>query len=389
MDNFVYVFAAGITIFLVAFLLIGQEQLCDSPPCLDYDGGYNDYVPYNPGSDVMSYANTIFIDAKQGQTYRTIDLGELSVGFTQSNHLIKAQDEIIIEHGIFEDNAFSVSFERQGATEAIFEFDVFDTNLYGNLVISFNDEIIFDMKPNLTRYSFYFDNLLEMNTLSIEAEGSSMKFWAPTAYILKDFYLSINSYSYTQKVIPFNVEAYEFNSLDNVEFSFQVLNARRNDNLTAYVNGYLVYTGDPMPRAKVYKANFGKFETLLLPGENHILFTSGQDSEYTISDAQLKISYYGAISPSIHEVKFKLTENQYDRIDNGTAVLSFDIPVVSIAGLKIYMNDKFIDETVYEGTNKFYLHTDILEDGDNLLRFQTLGTYKIDNLEISILDEVI
>lgn len=370
MEEFVYVLLAGVAIFLIAGLLVGIPPL----------GGQEEIK-----------TQTLFEEdfgsiGKVNTTFRRIRMNDFSVGVTRSNRTVEEVEEVEIKNGFFGENSRTIKFDAENPKSAYLSFEVYDTNLYGDLKVIVNGEedvsskMMTGITPNLK-----LENVKKgKNTVKIKAEGPGLRFWAPNLYILKDLELKVNDYGHHSFSKVFNVFEYELRGFSHGEFKFFVDEARRNSNLDLKVNGRKIYSQKPLRRPLPYRVRFQANNTDLNLGENTFKFSTGENSEYHIDNPRLNLFYFGNPERTTIQREFRVFKPVCEDLgkEDVRGVITFESKVYIPNKLEVYLENKTFSFYPESGKNKLFFDQEDIKEDENEIRLETEGSFEIKNFKI-------
>jgi len=169
-------------------------------------------------------------------------------------------------------------------SEGMIKLKIWNTNHYGNLIISINGKEIYRGFPNIGEKIISFGgNILEpSNTLEIKAETSGWKFWAPTTYIF-DLNVFVNYLGRKTKSFTFDISENEFINTNRARLL--IFGAREGrGNINARLNGIEIYSG----LTTVY-TDFSV--DALKVGNNTLDLSTEPNTTYNISSAQIVLFF--------------------------------------------------------------------------------------------------
>ncbi len=172
-----------------------------------------------------------------------------------------------------------------------------DENPLGNLIVTLNDQKIFDEKVGLGELKIPINKSLfkESNTLTISAGTPGMLFWAGTEYKLRSADFSV-VYPSETKDVTFKLTRNEVENFKYARVTFSVNNYQLPlSNLKISINDQLVYVHSPplaFFRDTFSNSIFGD-KVILNSGDNKISFSFDGQGLYAVSDAALVVSYGG------------------------------------------------------------------------------------------------
>ncbi len=172
-----------------------------------------------------------------------------------------------------------------------------ETNSLGNLIVSLNDQKIFDKKVGLGELRIPINKSLlkDSNTLTISAGSPGAVFWASTEYKIRSAEFSVVYPSETRDFI-FSLTRNEVENFKNIRVTFSVRNYQSPlSSLKILINDQLVYIQTPplaFFRDTFSKTIFGD-KLILNPGNNKISFAFDKQGFYELTDASLVVTYGG------------------------------------------------------------------------------------------------
>lgn len=375
MSDFLAVLGAGVAIIVAALLLSGTSFFA-----AEEAGTLN--------KTLLSEESVGDVGAVE-ETFRHVPLGTFTVGQTLGEETAKEVPEMKIENGWFRQHSEAVAFPGEGAVSAYITFTVEAMNKYGRLQLLLNNRPIFD---NVTKPGNYRIEIVQPaadNMLSIRAESSGPKFWAPTTYIIKDLKVVVKRYGSQEMAIPFTVYDYEATGWERGRISFGIDDAILSGDLVITANNNEVYRDRPISRSLLYQKDFSREAAQIKVGENTLRIKAEKGGKYSISNADMIIFFFAGgqtVSKTLH---FKANASDVDAIEskNATGIITFDAKDVFLDnGITLSLNDKPIElGTVGAGENSVTFGAGYLRSGKNTLKLSTRGSYRIGRLDVEIL----
>lgn len=261
MDELYAFLFAGLFILLMLFVFFGGSET-------------GPYIPYEN-------------ESTGEYNWKTIELGNIAL---EEQRVEKKEllDEVFeVSNGILLRKApYKRMFEvedyiLENLDNATLSFVVENTNSYGGLYITLNNDTLLKKPVPLGKYTLNI-NPIEENFLEFKACSSGWKIWAPTVYIISN--LSIET-DYSFKEIPryeFFVSEYIYKNFYECEIYFDFIESDEEFNIT--LNNQTEYTGIPDSRVNTRKLKNIK------EGKNLISFSSA--GEVKLENAKLKLFYY-------------------------------------------------------------------------------------------------
>ncbi len=230
------------------------------------------------------YENETFPDNLE---WKTIELGTISLREQNGEKTEIIENDFAVHRGLFAGNLeYSRRFEidefvLENMDKTTLSFEVKNTNNYGNLLVTLNNETL--MNENVIRGKYDFElNSLEENIIEFETSSSEWKIWAPSVYIISNLSLR-TEYSFREfPEYDFFASKYIYNNQYKTELVFDFMGADREFNIT--FNNKTIYSD--MPLSRVTKIDLEDVKE----GPNKIRFSS--DGEATLENAVIRVYYY-------------------------------------------------------------------------------------------------
>lgn len=369
MDDFIYVLVASLVILagLVAFSSLGPIVPSTGPQPM-----YTSIESFFLGD--VGFTTTMPV--------RTLSFGAFTVGQTQSESL-KSIPETRIASSWFGTEQESLTIEVPSyyldtLRDIKIDFNVYDTNQYGRLVIEWNGREVFREFADRGAYSVGIDPnfVRESNTLKIMAEGPGLIFWASSTYILQN--LDIEVEYGPEKVLPFQIMSGELQSFDKGEISFY---SEEDQNLTVKVNNIEIYSDSEFGSVTM---DFDFFRVPLQTGNNILSFSS--PSSLRLRNVELKIFL---LSNEITRTRFfNITGEHLNLLNQGVVTGKIEVIVDTITrpgALTVKLNGHSLSvPTIQEGSNTITFYSGDVMEGENELRFSGTGSFYISEANVGL-----
>lgn len=233
-------------------------------------------------------------------TSRSISLGDLSIGFVSGATVAESKESVSIMKGYFYEKDFDMNANVEeknlnNIKSGELLLDIGETNSYGNLIIIFNEQEIFNSKVAAGELSIPIDKSLvkKMNTIKIKADNPGFFFWANTVYNIKLAKFSINLQGAFAKDVEFTLRPEEVTNFDHMQLTFRVKDySTPLPELTLAVNGQKIFFAKP--ELGFFNRNFASDlsgNVIKVSNLNKITFSFDQQAFYDIGDVVLTIFY--------------------------------------------------------------------------------------------------
>jgi len=353
-------------------------------------------------SDSQNYvANNVFLSTNLGvlgdteNTFTDTYLGRFSIGAPKANQTLATVESYGIKNGFIGHHEWAYEFNANNPQAAYLNFDVSETNLYGNLIVELNGKKELNIKVlDSVSPSLKLENIRAgANKLVIKAQGSGLRFWAPTIYKLKNIKFTLNDYGYHKFTTTFQIYDYELNGFDRAELSFFVTKSQREEPITIRINNQIIYDQKPYLRATPYTIIFSANETNLKLGENILEITTGENSIYDLENSLLKVFYFGVPNQTSVKRVFQVTNAQYKKIskDNYQGLIQFDNKVYLRGSLEIRLQNETTNHTFNlfpsSGLSRVFFDKQHISRGLNEIVLTTDGSMEISDLEVMLVEK--
>ncbi|MBI3412459.1 MAG: hypothetical protein HY051_00055 [Candidatus Aenigmarchaeota archaeon] len=338
--------------------------------------------------DLTSFPQ-FFLGFTKEDKARTINYEDFSLGL-ESNMKIKEVLEQEISRGLFSNEELSLEVDLNTATVAeaagaTLEFEVVNTNNYGNLVVSWNGKEYYSDKPAVGKISIKLpkESLKNENRLAVKSTGPGARFWAESVYSLRNLRLDVVTVS--KRTLFFEVFPEEASA-----WSSGVLNFRRADYSTqtgvikAYANGRLVYNSFPNEADKI---EIGPDD--IRPGTNMIKFES-EGGTFSLKNIFLNVFLWKNRTSGITK-SFMLSEDDLTLLNRSGyyGVVQINLgEVLKAAPIEIKFRGNKTTKSVFITELKDRVNatfgTDQISIGNNSITFSTDGSMRVDSVDVFI-----
>jgi len=244
---------------------------------------------------------TVIVSAVPVENTELFSLGSFSVsgGAVES---LDSKKSVTINQGYFSGSRVNLFFNTPASkleriSEGTLTIFVDDTNSLGNLVVTLNDQTIFNKKVGLGELKIPINKSLmkDSNTITISAGSPGWTFWTSTEYKLRSADIGI-IYPSETKEFAFSLTRNQVENFKYARVTFSVKNYQLPlSNFKVLINDQLVYIHDPplvFFRDLFYKTIFGD-DLILTAGSNKISFEFDKQGYYEVTDATLVVAYGG------------------------------------------------------------------------------------------------
>ena len=236
---------------------------------------------------LIAFSGGIEVPSPAISNSRTILLGEDVLVANSVGESPVSFFNATVSNGLFSQESKKVFFTVTNpgdVSEGRLKFDVFETNLYGNLLFFVNGKQVFNQPAEVGSHGFTFKNGIfnADNELEVKSESSGWKIWAPTIYKLKGN-LSVSFLGENFETFDFNLTKLEILNVKTARL--RVFGTRFGlGELIAKINGVQVFSGfvdvDQLIQADVFKE-----------GLNTLELSSERDSRYDLTSVQVVLFF--------------------------------------------------------------------------------------------------
>ncbi len=348
-------------------------------------GAFSYFVPYT--GPLTNISLTTFAPGEVGYVEdfvaRSVDLRTFNVGEEQAE-LLRAFPQLELSRGLLGGNTeeFGISvpeYHMETQRRVAINFNVYDTNSYGDLVIEWNGREV--LSDRLSRGSHELvipaEHVKASNTLRAYTTGPGLMFWASSVYILKNFNVEL-SYG-PHRTIPFELLPSEMDGFDRVQLTGY---ASGTGALEIKINGVQVYRDSP---TGMLDLEFDVLDAPIRAGQNLLTFID-QTGVYTIRDSVFRIYTRG--DQAVASRRFNLTDEHYGFLVNSIFQGRVEYLIESIpkqGGVEIAMNgDPIPTSPPRVGWNSATFTSESVRMGENIVTISGTGHFNIPELRVEL-----
>lgn len=374
-SEFVYALAAGLVVLIAGGFL----------------AGYSDFQPQQPsgpdGDHVFS--ESIGLVGEAEPTSRLIDLGDVEVQQVSPNTTAVERSQVAVRSKLFGRTAETMTFEATDPREAYVSFVPQKMGNPGQLVVRVNGERVampdFSVGEPVTVSSETVEEGLNSVTVTVEDQG--LAFWRTPSFNLQEFAVVVDDRSREQIYKPFRVYDYEIQGFDRGKVSFFITrdDTLRDGPLTVRVNGDTVMKRTPISRPRPYETEFFANTTDLTAGENVLTVSTAGNAFYPLEDLRLRLSFLADTEERTVNRAFNLSSSEYSSLEDGGGTVVIDVDrMVLQRDVTVSIPNREFTRTLSAGENVFSFGQDAVNEGENQLSISTDGTYRINELRVSV-----
>jgi hypothetical protein len=376
-----------IVILIIALVAIAALMVVGGPLADMAEGTW----PGQGGGATGNYKSLTSFDlgnvgVSQNEVTRAIRFGSFTLGETQSDTL-KSLPDLGVSQGYFggDPKRFEINVNPSilGSVKDVkVSFGMGETNLYGNLIVKWNDKVVFDKLANLNRYDIVIDpaDVKESNTLELSASTPGMYFWASTYYGLANF-ATVAEYG-PEKFMSFKIYPNEIETWSKGVLKFYTTSGQ-SGLIRVKLNDADIYSSSNPEHLVSKEFQYSEIGNMLKIGDNMLSFKS--DSVYEIDDAEFDVVV--AAGTSVKERDFTVTSDNLNLLKgNGKGRIEFVVNSTYKQGvLNIKLNDDQLNiQTVRDGKNTIdFTSSDVIQ-GENTISFAGTGSWDINGVKIGI-----
>ncbi len=299
MDEFV-------VLLIIALVIIGALVAIGTPLADWASGNFTTGVGPTGNFKLLSSFDLGNVGLTGAQAARSVKFGSFTLGQTQSETL-REMASVGVSQGYFgsDPKKFEITVDPGvlgSLRSAKISFDMGETNLYGNLIIKWNDKAVFDRLANLNRFEITIpaEDVKESNVLEMSAAPPGLYFWSATYYGLQNFRVAAE-YG-PEKIMSFKVYPNELEAWDRGILKFYTTSGQRGD-IQVKLNGQGIYSSSNPEHLVTKEFEFSQIGNVIRAGDNIISFRSS--SVFELDDVSFDIYLMGG--GSVKERYFNLT----------------------------------------------------------------------------------
>lgn len=368
MDDFV-------VLLIVAFVIIGAMVLVGGP-LAEWAGG--EWSPGGGDGNVITSLDLGRVGSSETAASRTASFGSFTLGETQAETL-RQMDTLGVSAGYFgaDSKKFKVRVDenvRSNLKNVRISFDIGETNLYGNLLIKWNDKVFFNRLANLNRYDFTIppENVEASNNLEVCTAGPGLYFWASTYYSLEDFNV-VGEYG-PEKFLSFKLYANEIEAWSKGVLKFYTTRDQTGE-ITVKLNGKEIYRETNPEHLVTEDIEYSEVGEVLRIGDNILSFKS--TDAFKIDDVEFEVHL--STASLIKERDFEVTAEQMNLLDTNGGEIRFMVDDIYRPGvLSISINDNQLNmQSIKTGENVIDFDPEYIFEGTNTIKFSGTGSWDI------------
>lgn len=224
------------------------------------------------------------------EALRTIYLGDFDVSYVSTSEVVKSIENFEVKKGLFgeEKKVESARIEKNLdlVTNGSLIIDVMYTNNEGNLIVKFNNRVVYDQKTLPREIIIPLDKSLikSYNVIEISTSGPGLNFWSTSVYKVEKVQLKVNYFGSVEKEQTFTVSRDEITHFKEGRVEFYVKDYHGEGKLTVKINGHLLLSEK---RRGSFSLPFNYVDVGLVKGSNLISFSTEKGSTYEIEGAKI------------------------------------------------------------------------------------------------------
>jgi hypothetical protein len=379
MDEFV-------VLLIIAFVAIAAMMVVGGPLAQMANGNW----PGSGGATGNYKAIASFdlgnVGVSQNEVTRAIKFGSFTLGQTQSETL-KEMASLGVSQGYFGSDAkkFEINVDQNvlnNIKDVKISFDMGETNLYGNLIVKWNDKVVFDKMANLNRYDVYVQpgDVKDANTLEIAASPPGLYFWASTYYALQNFAV-VAEYG-PEKFMSFKIYPSEIESWSKGVLKFYTTSGQTGT-MRVKLNGVDIYSSTNPEHVVTKEFQYSDLGNMLKIGDNVLSFKS--DSVMELDDVEFDVVL--SAGSTANERDITVTTDQLNLLKgNGKGVIEFNVDNTykqGVLSIKINTNQLNV-QTVRSGKNTVEFTSSDVFEGANTIAFSGTGSWDINGVKVGV-----
>lgn len=380
MDEFV-------VLLIIAFVAIAAMMVVGEPLAQMAEGTWNGQSSGGATGNFKALASFELgkVGVSQSEVTRAIKFGSFTLGQTQSESLREMSSLSASKSYVGADTKnFDVNVDDNilnNIKDIKISFDMGDTNLYGNLIIKWNDKVVFDKLANLNRYDVIIQpaDVKESNTLEVSASPPGMYFWASTYYTLNNF--AVAAEYGPEKFMSFRVYPNEIESWSKGVLRFYTTSGQSGE-IRAKLNGADIYSSTNPEHVVVKEFQYSELGNMLKIGDNVLSFKSTGVME--LDDVEFDVVMSAGSTTS--ERGLSVTKDDMALLAKGKGRIQYSVDNVykqGILSIKINTNQLNV-QTVRSGNNTVDFAAGDVFEGANTISFAGSGSWDISNVKVGI-----
>jgi hypothetical protein len=372
-----------IVLLVIAVVIIGAFMVIGTPLANWATGNWT-----TGGGNFKSLASFDLgkVGLSESEVSRTAKFGSFTLGQTQADTL-KEMASVGATQGYFgsDPKKFDISVGQNvlnNLKDVKLSFGMGEANLYGNLIVKWNDKVVFDKLANLNRYDIIIQpaDVKEANTLEIAAANPGLYFWAATSYTLESFKVAAE-YG-PEKFVAFKIYPNEIEAWNKGILRFYTTSGQAGE-IRVKLNGMEIYSSSNPEHLVEEEYDYSELGNAIKIGDNILAFKSTNVFELDDVEFEIRLSSGAAVK----ERDFNVTSADVSLMSgNDKGRLEFTVDSVYRQGvLNIKINNNQLSvQTVREGKNTINFDGSDVVEGANTVSFAGTGSWDISNVKVGI-----
>ncbi len=258
------------------------------------------------GKDTFSVTVEIVEEGEMASTTRLIPASEFptefSVVYAKGTDILDSKENVVVSTSYLARNSVTLTGlltdDRMDiATGGSIQINVEKTNGFGNLIVIFNGEKIYDKKVGIGELLIPIstDLIERANVVEIKASTPGIVFWSDSRYVIKSANFNLNYEGAFAQSFNITLSDYEVNNFKRFSLFGRVKDHSSSlPEMMIKVNNQIVYWKTPpisIISDYLEEDMFGN-PLYLSKGENTITFMFEKNAKYELTDAMLTVEYY-------------------------------------------------------------------------------------------------
>lgn len=253
------------------------------------------------GSETIPVTVIVQKEVVKALESRNVQLGDFFVGFTSGSKDLDSRQNVQVHKGYFSERSVNLVGSLTDKELSILKgasivIVVEDTNKLGNLMVSLNDNEVFNKNIGTGEIVIPLDKSLisKTNVVNIKADAPGFVFWTNTLYQLRSAKLVVDLEGSFSKELAFQLRPNEVSNFDNLRLAFRVQDFTPPlPELTIQLNGQTMYQAEPTSTLfdEKFDNDINDNPLILNEGDSTILFSFDKEASYSVSNAVLTVFY--------------------------------------------------------------------------------------------------
>ncbi|MDI6825991.1 MAG: hypothetical protein QMD36_02215 [Candidatus Aenigmarchaeota archaeon] len=243
------------------------------------------------GKAIVSLTVTVIREVEKVEEFsRSHYIGDFTVTYAAGSETVRSKTNVEVSKDKKVNMGGAIERDMNLVTDGFIIIDIYYTNSEGNLIIKFNNQVIFNQKvlPGRIRIPIDREYLSEYNVIEISTSVPGWKFWVDSIYKIDKVEFGINFFGNLEKKEVFTVSRDEIINFKEGRVEFYVESVGGDGYLTVKINDRKVYEGKTTGRVSL---KFEYVDVGLVSGENTISFSTEIGTTYKIEKAKITIFY--------------------------------------------------------------------------------------------------